>query len=44
MVDVDLRNLEHLHRVTTALEAETNVSEVARHRDPKRATLTPPRS
>jgi hypothetical protein len=28
----------------TALEAETNVSQVARHRDPTRATLTPPRA
>jgi GTP pyrophosphokinase len=44
LVDVDLRNAEHLHRVMTALEAETNVSGVARHRDPKRATLTPPRT
>ncbi len=44
LVDVDLRNAEHLHRVTTALDAETNVSGVARHRDPRRATLTPPRT
>ncbi|WP_246849520.1 RelA/SpoT family protein [Rubellimicrobium arenae] len=44
LVDVDLRNAEHLHRVMTALEAETNVSAVARHRDPNRATLTPPRA
>jgi GTP pyrophosphokinase len=44
LVDVDLRNAEHLHRVMTALEAETNVSQVARHRDPTRATLTPPRA
>jgi GTP pyrophosphokinase len=44
LVDVDLRNAEHLHRVMTALEAETNVSAVARHRDPGRATLTPPRA
>jgi len=43
LVDVDLRNVEHLHRVMTALEAETNVSAVARHRDPTRATLMPPR-
>ncbi|MBP1806722.1 RelA/SpoT family protein [Rubellimicrobium aerolatum] len=43
LVDVDLRNAEHLHRVMTALEAETNVSAVARHRDPRRATMTPPR-
>ncbi|EYD78017.1 GTP pyrophosphokinase,ppGpp synthetase II / Guanosine-3',5'-bis(diphosphate) 3'-pyrophosphohydrolase [Rubellimicrobium mesophilum DSM 19309] len=43
LIDVDLRNVEHLHRVMTALEAETNVSAVARFRDPTRATLTPPR-
>jgi GTP pyrophosphokinase len=44
LVDVDLRHAEHLHRVMTALDAETNVSQVARHRDPTRATLTPPRT
>jgi len=38
LVDVDLRDAEHLHRVMTALEAESNVSSIARHRDPKRAT------
>lgn len=37
LVDVDLRDAEHLHRVMTALEAETPVSSVARHRDPRRA-------
>jgi len=36
-LDVDLRDVEHLHRVTTALEAETNVSSIIRHRDPQRA-------
>jgi guanosine-3',5'-bis(diphosphate) 3'-pyrophosphohydrolase len=44
LIDVDLRNAEHLHRVITALDAETSVSQVLRHRDPGRATLTPPRS
>ena len=34
VVDVDLRDAEHLHRVTTALEAESNVSSIARHRNP----------
>lgn len=34
LIDVDLRDAEHLHRVTTALEAESNVSSIARHRDP----------
>ncbi len=33
MIDVDLRDSEHLHRVVTALEAENTVSSVARHRD-----------
>jgi guanosine-3',5'-bis(diphosphate) 3'-pyrophosphohydrolase len=37
LVDVDLRDAEHLHRVMTALEAETPVSSVARLRDPRRA-------
>jgi len=36
MIDVDLRNVEHLHMVMTALEAETDVAEIARHRDPRR--------
>jgi GTP pyrophosphokinase len=43
LVDVDLRNAEHLHRVMTALDAETNVSQVLRHRDPKRAAPVPAR-
>ncbi|WP_296427803.1 bifunctional (p)ppGpp synthetase/guanosine-3',5'-bis(diphosphate) 3'-pyrophosphohydrolase [Yoonia sp.] len=34
LVDVDLRDAEHLHRVKTVLEAESNVSAIARHRDP----------
>ena len=34
LIDVDLRDAEHLHRVMTALEAESNVSSVVRHRDP----------
>ena len=33
VVDVDLRDLEHLHTVMTALEAETDVAQIARHRD-----------
>ena len=36
LVDVDLRDVEHLHMVMTALEAETDVAEIARHRDPRR--------
>ncbi len=34
LIDVDLRDAEHLHRVMTALEAENNVSSIARYRDP----------
>ena len=32
-IDVDLRDVEHLHMVMTALEAETDVAEIGRHRD-----------
>ncbi|MBI1418657.1 MAG: RelA/SpoT family protein [Limimaricola sp.] len=39
LVDVDLRDAEHLHRVMTALDAESNVSSIARLRDPKRAQV-----
>jgi GTP diphosphokinase / guanosine-3',5'-bis(diphosphate) 3'-diphosphatase len=30
---VDLRDLEHLHMVMTALEAETDVAQITRQRD-----------
>ena len=40
LVDVDLRDVEHMHRVMTALEAESNVSSIRRHRDPALAGLT----
>ncbi len=33
VIDVDLRDLEHLHMLMTALEAETDVAQIARHRD-----------
>ena len=33
LMDVDLRDVEHLHMVMTALEAETDVAQVSRHRD-----------
>ena len=39
LIDVDLRDAEHLHRVMTALEAESNVSSIVRHRDPALASL-----
>ena len=32
-IDVDLRDVEHLHAVMTALEAETDVAQVERLRD-----------
>jgi GTP pyrophosphokinase len=37
LVDVDLRDAEHMHRVMTALEAESDVASISRHRDPDRA-------
>ena len=39
LVDVDLRDAEHLHRVMTALEADSNVAFIERHRDPERGRL-----
>ena len=33
VIDIDLRDVEHLHMVMTALEAETDVAQVSRHRD-----------
>ncbi len=38
LMDVDLRDAEHLHRVMTALEADSNVASIGRHRDPGRAS------
>ena len=37
LVDVDLRDAEHLHTVVSAIEAESDVAAVKRHRDPARA-------
>ena len=34
LIDVDLSDAEHLHRVMTAVEADSNVSSLTRHRDP----------
>ncbi|MEM8537096.1 MAG: RelA/SpoT AH/RIS domain-containing protein, partial [Pseudomonadota bacterium] len=39
LIDVDLRDVKHLHRVQTALEAESNVSSIVRHRDPGLASV-----
>ncbi|MDQ2095842.1 RelA/SpoT family protein [Rhodalgimonas zhirmunskyi] len=35
-IDVDLSDAEHLHRVVAVLEAESDVAEVSRYRDPAR--------
>ncbi|MEO0485426.1 MAG: bifunctional (p)ppGpp synthetase/guanosine-3',5'-bis(diphosphate) 3'-pyrophosphohydrolase [Pseudomonadota bacterium] len=39
VIDVDLRDAEHLHAVLTVLEADANVAEVQRLRDPTRLTF-----
>lgn len=36
MVDVDLKDVEHLHRVMTALQADSDVAEISRCRDASR--------
>jgi GTP diphosphokinase / guanosine-3',5'-bis(diphosphate) 3'-diphosphatase len=33
LVDVDLRDVEHLHAVMTVLEAEIDVAHIGRYRD-----------
>ncbi|MDE0984589.1 MAG: bifunctional (p)ppGpp synthetase/guanosine-3',5'-bis(diphosphate) 3'-pyrophosphohydrolase [Yoonia sp.] len=40
LLDVDLSDHEHLHRVTTALSADSNVSSLERHRDPALASAS----
>jgi GTP pyrophosphokinase len=37
LIDIELRDAEHLHRVVTALEADSNVSSIERYRNPDRA-------
>jgi GTP pyrophosphokinase/guanosine-3',5'-bis(diphosphate) 3'-pyrophosphohydrolase len=37
LIDVDLSDAEHLHRLVAVLEAESDVAEILRHRDPSRA-------
>ncbi|MCF2905746.1 bifunctional (p)ppGpp synthetase/guanosine-3',5'-bis(diphosphate) 3'-pyrophosphohydrolase [Octadecabacter sp. CECT 8868] len=37
LMDVDLRDTEHMHIIMNALEVDSNVASVARHRDPERA-------
>ncbi|EAR50470.1 guanosine-3',5'-bis(Diphosphate) 3'-pyrophosphohydrolase, putative [Oceanicola granulosus HTCC2516] len=41
LIDVDVRDAEHLHRVMTALEADSNVASIERSRDPDRAATVP---
>ncbi|MBV0913269.1 RelA/SpoT family protein [Anianabacter salinae] len=36
IIDVDMRDAEHFHTVMLALEAESDVSSITRHRDPSR--------
>ncbi|MEO0676824.1 MAG: bifunctional (p)ppGpp synthetase/guanosine-3',5'-bis(diphosphate) 3'-pyrophosphohydrolase [Pseudomonadota bacterium] len=38
VIDIDLRDQEHLHAVMTVLEADANVAGVSRYRDPSRLT------
>lgn len=40
LIDIDLRDQIHLHRVRTALNAESNVSSLERYRDPGLASAT----
>ncbi|MBT8412276.1 MAG: TGS domain-containing protein, partial [Octadecabacter sp.] len=37
LIEVDLRDVEHMHIIMTALEADSNVASISRHRDPARA-------
>ncbi len=41
LIDVDLRDAEHLHSIVSALEAESDVAAVERFRDPSRASQEP---
>jgi GTP pyrophosphokinase/guanosine-3',5'-bis(diphosphate) 3'-pyrophosphohydrolase len=42
LVDVELRDAEHLHGVISALDAESDVAAVERHRDPHQVSSAPP--
>ncbi|WP_281981641.1 RelA/SpoT family protein [Thalassorhabdomicrobium marinisediminis] len=37
LIEVDLRDTEHMHVIMNVLEADSNVAAIARHRDPNRA-------
>ncbi|MEL6690656.1 MAG: ACT domain-containing protein, partial [Pseudomonadota bacterium] len=39
VIDIDLRDVEHMHAVLTAVAADPNVAEVARYRNPERLTF-----
>ena len=41
LIDVELRDAEHLHSILTALDAESDVAEAERSRDPNRAAEAP---
>jgi GTP pyrophosphokinase/guanosine-3',5'-bis(diphosphate) 3'-pyrophosphohydrolase len=38
LIDVELRDAEHLHSIITGLDAERDVAAVSRHRDPSKAS------
>lgn len=43
LIDVELRDVEHLHSLMLALQAEGEVADVKRHRDPSRASVPAPK-
>jgi GTP diphosphokinase / guanosine-3',5'-bis(diphosphate) 3'-diphosphatase len=42
LVDIELRDAEHLHTVISAIEAEGDVASVSRHRNPEEPPVAPP--
>ncbi|MEM7073644.1 MAG: bifunctional (p)ppGpp synthetase/guanosine-3',5'-bis(diphosphate) 3'-pyrophosphohydrolase [Pseudomonadota bacterium] len=42
LIDVELRNVEHLHGLISVLDAESEVAAIERHRDPARVRSTTP--
>jgi GTP pyrophosphokinase/guanosine-3',5'-bis(diphosphate) 3'-pyrophosphohydrolase len=43
LIDVELRDVEHLHSLMLALQAEGEVADIKRHRDPSRASVPAPK-
>lgn len=43
LIDVELRDVEHLHSLMLALQAEGEVAGIKRHRDPSRASVPAPK-